>query len=78
MNTCLIHLERLHEWLRQQGNRLVLSASYNNFPERPHELAEHVCEFLGGLPDIEQMVLTEDPSLYRNKKSVSESVAGKG
>jgi hypothetical protein len=73
-----LHLERLHEWLRQQGNCSVLRVSYNNLLERPREQAERVCEFLGGLPDIEKMVQTVDPSLYRNRKSVSESVAGKG
>jgi hypothetical protein len=30
----------------------------------------------GGLPEIEKMVQIVDPSLHRNRMSVSESVAG--
>jgi len=73
-----LHLKRLHVWLLQQGNCIVLRVSYNNLLERPREEAQRVCEFLGGRPDMEKMVQTVDPSLYRNRKSVSESVAHRG
>jgi hypothetical protein len=70
------HLERLHEWLPQQKNRAVLRVSYNDLLERPREQAELVHRFLCGLPDIDNMVKTVDPSLYRNRKAASESTAG--
>jgi hypothetical protein len=71
-----IHLERLHEWLRQQGNMTVLRVTYNHVVERPREQAHRVWEFLGGRLDIEEMVKAVDPSLYRNRKTAEESVAG--
>jgi hypothetical protein len=72
-----LHLERLHEWLRQQGNITVLRVSYNDLVERPREQGERVRQFLGGAVDVEGMVKRVDPSLYRNRKAAGESVAGK-
>ena len=65
-----MHLERLHEWLPRAGHCSVLRVSYNILLEQPREPAGQVGEFLGGLADIEKMVQTVDPSLYRNRKSV--------
>jgi hypothetical protein len=73
-----LHLERLHGWLLEQGNCCVLRVSYNDLLQRPRQQAQRVGEFLGGLPDSEKMALTVDPSLYRNRKSVSGPVAGEG
>jgi len=64
------HLERLHEWLPQQRHLKVLRVSYNGLIEQPREHAERVRLFLGGLVDVEAMVQTVDPSLYRNRKAV--------
>jgi hypothetical protein len=66
-----LHLERLHEWLARQGNMTVLRVSYNDFVERPREQAERVREFLGNSADLEGMVKTVDPSLYRNRNAAS-------
>ena len=33
----VLHLERLHDWLRRQPNMEVLCVSYNDLLERPHE-----------------------------------------
>jgi hypothetical protein len=71
-----LHLERLHEWLPQRENWSVLRVSYNDLLEQPRDLAERVRQFLGGLPDVDSMVKTVDPSLYRNRKIASESSAG--
>ena len=71
------HLERLHEWLSQQGNMKVLRVGYKDLVERPHEQTERVREFLGGAIDVEKMVKAVDPTLYRNRKPAGESVAGK-
>ena len=70
------HLERLHEWLSQQGNMKVLRVGYKDLVERPHEQTERVREFLGGAIDVEKMVKAVDPTLYRNRKPAGESVAG--
>ena len=72
----LQHLERLHEWLPLQDNIAVLRISYNDLVERPREQAERVQAFLGGSTNVEEMARTVDPSLYRNRKTASEAVAG--
>jgi hypothetical protein len=72
------HLDRLHEWLGRQAHLAVLRVSYNDLLERPRPQAERVRDFLGGRVDVEGMVRTVDPSLYRNRKSLSESAATGG
>ncbi len=62
------HLERLYEWLAVQAHMAVLRVSYNDLVERPRVSAERVAQFLGGKPDVEGMVRTVDPTLYRNRK----------
>src|SRR5262249_32526304 len=64
-----LHLERLREWLGQQGNMEVIRVSYNDLLRRPQEQAERVSAFLGGRVDVERMALTVDPALYRNRKA---------
>jgi Sulfotransferase domain len=74
----LQHLERLHEWLGRQNHVTVLGVSYNELLDRPRPQAERVCDFLGGCVDVEGMVKTVDPSLYRNRKGLRESGATSG
>jgi hypothetical protein len=64
-----LHLKRLHEWLGQQRNVQVLQVSYNVLLEKPREQAERLNQFLGRHADIEGMVKTVDPALYRNRKA---------
>jgi hypothetical protein len=64
----LRHLERLHDWLRQQHNMEVLRVSYNDLVQGPRSQAQRVSEFLGGKADVERMTSAVDPSLYRNRK----------
>ena len=66
-----LHLERLHDWLRQQAHMQCLRVSYNDLLERSQEQAERVHDFLGGKVDIEKMARTVDPSLYRNRATRS-------
>jgi hypothetical protein len=63
-----LHLERLHDWLRQQPNMTVLCISYNDLVAQPRHQAERVTIFLGGRVDIAGMVQAVDPALYRNRK----------
>ena len=53
----------------------VLRVCYNDLVEQPREQAERVSEFLGGTANVEGMVKTVDPSLYRNRKRGHETVA---
>jgi hypothetical protein len=64
-----LHMERLRAWLAVQANMAVLYVNYNDLVERPGEHAERIRGFLGGQLDVEGMVRTVDPSLYRNRKS---------
>lgn len=64
-----VHLNRLHEWLARQANIELLRISYNDLLAQPLEHAQRVRQFLGGDVDIERMVNTVDPSLYRNRKN---------
>jgi hypothetical protein len=63
-----LHLERLHTWLRGQGNMAVLCVNYNDLVEQPAGQAERVGVFLGGAVHIEGMARAVDPSLYRNRR----------
>lgn len=64
-----MHLDRLHLWLDKQSHIQMLRVSYNELVAEPWRHAESVCEFLGGTVDVEKMVATVDPSLYRNRTS---------
>jgi hypothetical protein len=64
-----LHLARLHDWLPRQANMAVLRVRYNDLVERPRAEAERVRDFLGGKPDVDAMVNTVDPALYRNRKT---------
>lgn len=70
------HLKRLHDWLRQQGNMEVLCISYNDLVEQPAGPANRVSDFLGGGVDIDKMLRTVDPALYRNRKAASDQRGG--
>lgn len=63
-----VHLNRLHEWLTRQANIDLLRISYNELLDEPLAHAERVRQFLDGQVNIESMVSTVDPSLYRNRR----------
>jgi hypothetical protein len=65
----LVHLDRLHAWLKQQPNMEVLRIRYQEVVEQPRKQAERVSAFLGGKADVAAMALAVDASLYRNRKS---------
>jgi hypothetical protein len=62
-----IHLERLFEWLPRQRHLTILRVCYNDLVAHPRKHAERVSAFLAHTADIEGMVSTVDPSLYRNR-----------
>jgi hypothetical protein len=69
----VLHLERLHDWLRQQRNMGVLCVNYNVVLARPEEQAGRVLDFLGRKASVAKLVEAIDPSLYRNRKTPGES-----
>jgi hypothetical protein len=62
-----LHLERLHAWLSRQPNMAVLRVNYNDLVARPLGQAVCVAAFLGVPVDVERMVQSVEPSLYRNR-----------
>jgi hypothetical protein len=73
-----LHLERLHEWLRQQRHIEILHVRYNDLVEGPEKEAERVRGFLGRRVNVENMAKAVDPSLYRNRKPLSDRSSGPG
>jgi hypothetical protein len=73
-----LHLERLHQWLRQQRHIDMLHVRYSDLVEAPEREAERVREFLGRPVIVEAMVKVVDPSLYRNRKSLGYRFRGAG
>ena len=69
-----LHLERLHAWLRQQQNFLVLRMNYNELVELPAKQALRVREFLGAELDSQRMAEVVEPSLYRNRQDGLSSI----
>jgi hypothetical protein len=63
-----LHLERLRDWLSRQPNLIILRVNYNDLIEHPRQQAERVSAFLDGKLNVEEMVNSVDPSLYRNRK----------
>ena len=63
----LVHLERLHDWLRGQPHFRVLRVNYPGLIEQPRPQAQRVCDFLNCQPDVDGMVRSVDPLLYRNR-----------
>lgn len=61
------HLERLHDWLRQQPNMAMLPVSFNELLSAPRDQAERVRRFLGGSGEVELMLAAIEPRLYRNR-----------
>ncbi len=70
------HLNKLRGWLSGQKNIEVLYVSYNDLVERPEEQAGRIGAFLGSQADVESMARTVDRSLYRNRKTPTESSGG--
>jgi hypothetical protein len=62
-----VHLERLHEWLRDQSSIRVLRVNYNELVEQPCLQAERVNAFLKRTLNIPVMAQVVEPALYRNR-----------
>ncbi len=62
------HLTGLHQWLGRQANVQLLRVGYGDLVEAPAAQVPLVSEFLGGDLDVDGMLQTVDPALYRNRK----------
>lgn len=63
----VLHLEKLHDWLRRQSHIEVLHVSYNNLLAEPMAEAQKINRFLGETLDAAKMAGVVEPSLYRNR-----------
>lgn len=61
------HLEEVESWLRSRGDIDVLFVSYNRMLQEPRKGAERISRFLGDVLDVDAMISTVDPALYRNR-----------
>lgn len=64
------HLTSLHQWLDRQPNIQLLRIAYGELVQNPATPAGLVSEFLGRNLDVDSMLASVDPSLYRNRKPV--------
>lgn len=62
------HLAEVEEWLRMRDDVDVLFVNYKRMVEDPERGAARINSFLGGALDMESMLSSVDPSLYRNRK----------
>ncbi|GAB4536387.1 MAG: hypothetical protein Tsb0020_51230 [Haliangiales bacterium] len=62
------HLEEVESWLRQRDDIDVLYVSYNRMLADPKRGAARVHRFLGDSLDLDAMMASVDPALYRNRK----------
>jgi hypothetical protein len=67
-----LHLDKLNLWLVEQQHLKVLRVRHHDLIQRPDAEADRVDQFLGGNINVERMAGTVDPSLYRNRRTLSE------
>ncbi len=62
------HLEKVQDWIARQPNVDALYVSYNDLLSDPIPQAQSVNRFLGGTLNVDRMVSTIEPSLYRQRE----------
>jgi hypothetical protein len=62
------HLERVRDWLEQQGNIQTAYVNYADVVADASGLAHRINDFLGVTLDVERMAEVVDPSLYRQRR----------
>ena len=61
------HLKAVKYWLARQPNMEVLFVSYNHIVSEPTAYIEKIAKFTDLPLNVENMLSTPDPSLYRNR-----------
>jgi hypothetical protein len=69
-----LHLKTLFDNLFGRPNMRVLTVHYNLLLDHPPTYAHEICGFLDRVPDVDAMVQTVDPDLYRNRKTTTEVI----
>jgi hypothetical protein len=62
-------LEKVGKWQTRSPSVQVLRVPYHEALGSTHEVMERVNTFLGGELDVEAMVASVDPSLYRSRNT---------
>ena len=63
------HLQQIDLWLRRQPNIELLYVHYSDMMSEPAAEIGRLQRFLGCDLDVESMMATVDPSLYRNRRA---------
>lgn len=61
------HLIEIEAWLSERKNFKTLYINYEDVLKQPQETAENIQEFLGRGLNIDNMIKSVDPSLYRQR-----------
>jgi hypothetical protein len=61
------HLATVKYWMARQPNMDVLYISYNRMLQEPQAYCANIAEFIGMPLNVEKMLATPNPSLYRNR-----------
>jgi len=62
------HLAQVMNWLKNQNNFSTLYIDYNKVITDPASNSQQINTFLGGSLDVEKMIATVEPDLYRQRK----------
>ena len=61
-------IDAFYKWVGAKSHIELIDVDYNRMQQNPRAEAERVNEFLGGMLDVDAMVVVVDQSLYRNRK----------
>ena len=63
------HLSEIEAWLSERKNFKILYINYDEVLKQPKETAENIQKFLGRGLNIDNMIKSVDPSLYRQRST---------
>ena len=63
------HLSEIDAWLSEHNNFKTLYINYDEVLKQPQETAENIQKFLGRGLNIDNMIKSVDPALYRQRKT---------
>ncbi len=62
------HLREIDAWIRQRGNIARIDMPYREIVNDPKPYVEKIAQFLDCTLDLDSMIHTVDPTLYRQRK----------
>ena len=63
------HLSEIEAWLSERKNFKILYINYGDVVKQPKETAENIQKFLGRGLNIDNMIKSVDPALYRQRST---------